>query len=169
MHAFPPDALTIVRRYRTCELTTLNKDGSPITWPVCARLLDDGRFFMTTSIGMPQKAFNIRRNPKISLLFSEPRGSGVQQPGAVLVQANATADDRIVTDPSGIPELEDYLVEQIFSRQPAGAFWGTWLGRKIIPAYYMRILIYATPTRIRYWKTRDCSVAPQDVEVQHVG
>ncbi len=29
---------------------------------------------------MPQKAFNIRRNPKVSLLFSEPMGSGIAQP-----------------------------------------------------------------------------------------
>ena len=42
---------------------------------------------MTTSIGLPQKAFNIRRNPQVSLSFSEPTGSGVAKPGAVLDHA----------------------------------------------------------------------------------
>ena len=46
---------------------------------------------------MPQKAFNIRRNPKVSMLFSEPTGSGIDVPGAVLVQGDATAYDRIPT------------------------------------------------------------------------
>lgn len=55
MPAYPPAALAIMRRYRTCELATLNKDRSPITGPVNPRLLDDGRFLITSSIGLPQK------------------------------------------------------------------------------------------------------------------
>jgi hypothetical protein len=166
--AVPDPVLAILRDYRTCELTTLSKGGAPITWPVCARLLEDGRFLLTTSIGMPQKAFNIRRNPKVSLLFSEPTGSGVEQPGVVLVQGDATAEDRIVTDMSERPELEAYFVENIFSRQPAGKFMNSWLGRRIFYPYYMRILIYVTPRRIRYWPTRELSDPPQEVEVPEV-
>ena len=169
MTAIPPTAFEILRRYRTCELTTLSKDGSPVTWPLCARLLDDGRFLLTTSIGLPQKAFNIRRNPKVSLLFSEPRGSGVREPGAVLVQGRATAEDKIISDPSTVPELATYFVENIFARQPAGKMWSSWIGKRIAGSYYMRILIYVTPSRIRYWPTRDFSSAPIELEVQHVG
>ena len=54
---------------------------------------------------MPQKAFNIRRNPKVSMLFFEPTDSGIDVPGAVLVQGQATADDRIVADVSSDPEV----------------------------------------------------------------
>ena len=50
-------------------------------WPVTPRLLDDGRFLLTTSIGLPQKAFNIRRNPKVAMLFSEPTGSRMTEAG----------------------------------------------------------------------------------------
>jgi hypothetical protein len=166
---YPPAALAIVRRYRTSELSTLAKDGTPITWPLCARLLDDGRYLATTSIGLPQKAYNIRRNPKVSLLFSEPKASGVAAPGAVLIQGNATAEDRIVTDMSSTPELGDYFVENIFARQPQGKMWSGWMGRMMMKPYYMRILIYVTPTRIRYWPSRDFSAAPQEIEVAHVG
>jgi hypothetical protein len=162
-------ALDIVKRYRTCELTTIGRNGTPDTWPLCARLLDDGRFLLTTSIGLPQKAFNIRRNPKVSLLFSEPRGSGVIAPGAVLIQGTATAEDRIVSDPSNVPELESYLVENIFARQPAGKMWSSWIGRRMMWPYYMRILIYVTPTRVAHWPDRDFAAAPQTIEVSHVG
>jgi hypothetical protein len=124
---------------------------------------------LTTSIGLPQKAFNIRKNSKVSLLFSEPRASGVKQPGAVLVQGNATAEDKIVSDPSSVPELATYFVENIFARQPAGKMWSSWFGKLIMGPYYMRILIYVTPTSFRYWPTRDFSVAPELLEVSHVG
>ncbi len=59
-------ALAIVRGYRTCEFTTVSRDGMPQTWPVSALLLNDARILVSTSIGFPQKAFNIRRNPKVS-------------------------------------------------------------------------------------------------------
>jgi hypothetical protein len=101
----PTTYLDIIEKYFTCEFTTLSRNGSPVTWPVSPRLLADGRFLLTTSIGMPQKAFNIRRNPKVSMLFSEPTGSGVAEPGAVLIQGDATAEDRIVTDVASDPDL----------------------------------------------------------------
>lgn len=169
MSSIPPDALAILRRYRTCEFSTLAKGGTPITWPVCARFLDDGRFLLTTSIALPQKALNIRRDPRVSLLFSEPRASGVGRPGAVLVQGDATAEDRIVTDMAETPDLERYFVENIFARQPAGKLWSSLMGRWMIPAYYMRILVYVTPRRMRYWPTRDFAAAPQEIEVSNVG
>ncbi len=175
MQTLPDDALAIVRRYRTCELSTLGKDGTPQTWPLCARLLDDGRFLLTTSIGLPAKVFNLRRNPKVSLLFSEPKASGVTQPGAVLVQGDATAEDRIVSDPASIPELRQYFVENIFARQPAGKMMSSWIGRRLMWPYYLRLLLYVTPKRILWWPTRDFSQAPRVIldrattEVAHVG
>jgi hypothetical protein len=159
--------LDIIENYFTCEFTTLSSKGSPVTWPVSPRLLADGRFLLTTSIGLPQKAFNIRRNPKVSMLFSEPTGSGVAEPGAVLIQGDATAEDRIVTDVSSDPDLAA-LMETVFTRQPAGAFWSTWAGRRLMWPYYMRILIYVTPHRALYWPTRDFTMPPQKLNVSEV-
>lgn len=164
-------ALDIIDRYFTCEFTTLSRDGTPATWPVSPRLLADGRFLLTTSIGMPQKAFNIRRNPKVSMLFSEPTGSGVAQPGAVLIQGEATAEDRIVTDVASDPDLEA-LMETVSRRQPAGAFWSTWLGRRLGWPYYIRLLIYVTPRHVLYWPDRDFTKEPEKLdpsEVRRVG
>jgi hypothetical protein len=159
--------MDIIEGYFTCEFTTLARDGSPVTWPVSPRLLADGRFLTTTSIGMPQKAFNIRRNPKVSMLFSEPTGSGVAEPGAVLVQGDATAEDRIVTDVSVDSDLEA-LSATVMGRQPAGAFWSSWLGKRVLPAYYQRILIYVTPRRALFWPTRDISAAPEELDLNEV-
>lgn len=160
-------ALDIIDRYFTCEFTTVARDGSPVTWPVSPRLLSDGRFLLGTSIGMPQKAFNIRRNPKVSMLFSEPTGSGVARPGAVLIQGDATAEDRIGTDAMSDPDLAA-LLETVFRRQPAGAFWSTWLGRRVGWPYYMRILIHVTPRRALFWPTRDFASPPEELDVNEV-
>jgi hypothetical protein len=163
--------MDVIDNYFTCEFTTFSRDGSPVTWPVTPRLLSDGRFLLTTSIGLPQKAFNIRRNPKVSMLFSEPTGSGVAEPGAVLIQGDATADDRIVTDVSSDKELEA-LLNTLAIRQPAGALWSSWLGKRMWWSYYMRILIYVTPRRALFWPTRDFTSSPEELdlgEVRRVG
>ncbi len=138
-----------------------------MTWPVSPRLLADGRFLLTTSIGMPQKAFNVRRNPKVSLLYSEPTGSRVTAPGAVLIQGDATAEDRIVTDMSSDKDLTAFM-ETISGRQPAGAFWSTWFGRRLMWPYYIRLLIYVTPRRVLFWPTRDFTSPPEELEVAEV-
>ena len=160
-------ALDIIDSYFTCEFTTLSRDGSPQTWPVSPRLLTDGRLLITTSIGLPQKALNVRRNPKVSLLFSEPTGSGIQHPGAVLVQGDATSEDRIVTDPLSDPEFAA-LAETVSTRQPAGALWTTWLGRRLWWSYYMRLLIHVTPRRALFWPTRDFTSSPEELDLSEV-
>lgn len=160
-------AVEIIDRYFTCEFTTFSRDGSPQTWPVSPRLLSDGRLLLTTSIGMPQKAFNIRRNPKVSLLFSEPTGSGIAEPGAVLIAGDAIAEDRIEADMSSDPDLAA-LMETVMRRQPAGAFWSTWVGKRLMWPYYLRILIYVTPRRAVYWPTRNFAQPPEELELSEV-
>lgn len=161
------DAIAIIREYRTCEFTTVSRDGSPRTWPVSPLLLEDGRFLIATNIGLPQKALNVRRNPKVSLLFSEPTGSCITEPGAVLIQGDAIAEDRIVTDISSEPDLAA-LAETVFARQPAASFMTTWLGRRLLPYYYVRILIHVTPRRGYFWPTRDFASAPQQIGLKEL-
>jgi hypothetical protein len=159
--------LDIINDYFTCEFTTLSRDGSPVTWPVSPRLMPDGRFLAGTSIGLPQKAFNIRRNPKVGMLFSEPKGSGIAEPGAVLIQGEATAEDRVVTDMLSNPDLAKAL-ETVMSRQPAGALWSSRIGRRLWWSYYMRIVIYVTPRRALFWPSRDFTTSPEELDLSQV-
>ena len=164
----PVEVESVIREFRVCEFSTMAKDGTPITWPLAARYQpDQGRFLLTTSIGLPQKAFNIRRNSRVSLLFSDPTGSGLENPPSVLIQGQATAPDEIVTAVDGI---EDYWRESIFSRQPSSEMIsGNGLMRKLMDWYYMRILISVTPTVLFWWPKSDFTQPAQQVEVAHVG
>src|SRR4051812_26941125 len=93
-----PDVMAVLERYRTCEFATLGKDGVPIAWPTATLYRPDGTFLITTSIALPQKAYNIRRDGRVALLFSEPTASGLAGAPQVLVRGTAACPDEIVTD-----------------------------------------------------------------------
>lgn len=164
----PANVAAVFNEFRTCELTTLAKDGTPVTWPIEPFYLPErGQFLITTSIGMPQKAFNIRRDPRVSLLFSTPTGSGLVNPPRVLVQGNATVSEEVIT------AFKDDLQEVgvlAFERQPAGELYSRYaLLRYLFDWYYMRLLIYVTPRHIQWWESGDQNQLPQTMEVNHVG
>src|SRR5919106_1401279 len=90
----PVEVLETFREFRTAEMSTISRRGEPVTWPVASRF-DDGtaRFLVTTSIGLPTKAINLRRNPRVGLFFSDPTGSGLDAPAAVMVQGLANVGE----------------------------------------------------------------------------
>jgi hypothetical protein len=127
---------------------------------------DKKRFLFTTSIGLPQKAFNIRRNPKVSLLFSDPTGSGLVDPPAVLVQGTAEAPDELVTEDTEFDEL----ARLVFRRQPAGELYSSNpVMRCLFDWYYMRLGITVTPSRILWWDRGDFVLEPRELSDEHVG
>jgi hypothetical protein len=161
----PPEVEGVFREFRTCEFSTLARDGTPITWPLVTLWRPEEReFVLTTSIGMPQKAFNIRRDPRVSLLFSDPTASGLRRPPAVLVQGEAEAPDEIRTSPNHLRKYWTRLLEI----QPAGKAYGANRPmRYLMDWYYMRLYIHVRPRRILFWPEGDFTRAP--LEVDRVG
>src|SRR3954449_9975076 len=99
----PEEVEEVFRRFFTCELSTLSRDGTPVTWPVGALWHPDRQcFLISTSVGLPQKALNIRRDPRISMLFSDRTGSGLTDPAAILIQGRAEAPDVVRTSLAGV-------------------------------------------------------------------
>ena len=140
------DLKSVVAAYRTCEFLTVSRDGTPIAWPTISVRQPDGTFLISTSIGLPQKAFNVRRNPAVALLFSDPTASGLVGAPAVLVQGTASCPDEIVTSVLRAPEL--WL--RIFDRQPSSRTnHSNAISRRLMDFYYMRLLITITPTSVR--------------------
>lgn len=163
----PSELETVFREFRTGEFSTLAKDGTPITWPTTPFYRpEQGHFLITTSIGLPQKAFNVRRNPRVSLSFSDSTASGLIDPPAVLVQGDAEVSDEIKTWTAELDEFARIL----FHRQPAGEMYSSnSLLRYLFDWYYMRLFIYVTPRRILWWEHGDFSRVPHEMEVSHVG
>lgn len=153
-----PDEVTdVLHHFRTAELTTIGRDGTPATWPITVvHHPDRCEFLGATSIGLSQKAVNIRRNPRVSLLFSEPRASGLDNPPAVLVQGDAVAEE--VTTLEGIEDVW----AKIYRFQPAARVtsWGPVMKELMGKWYFVRIPLRIRPTRILWWPGRDFSLEP---------
>ena len=162
----PSEVEAVFQTFRTCEFATLARDGTPIVWPTAPLYRPEtGQFVITASIGMPQKAINARRQPQVSLLFSNPTGSGLSQPPSVLVQGDATVPDQVVTWNEDLAALCQILgqrqpASRVFSRNP--------LTRWLMDWYYMRLLIYVTPRAIRWWPDGDFSRPAQEWEAPDV-
>lgn len=144
--AAPSDLRTLVDDYRTCELATLTRRGLPMAWPT-APLVEagTGRITITTSIALPQKAYNVRRDPRVAVLFSDPTGSGRRDLPQVLVRGTAVCPDEIRTSPTG---LEEYW-SRLYERQPSsGDGSGNAVSRRLMDWYHFRLVITVTPTSV---------------------
>jgi hypothetical protein len=157
----PPDVLAVLDQFRTCELTTIGKDGTPTTWPAFPFYRPaQGVFLFSTSVGLPQKAYNIRRNPKVALLFSDPTASGLVAPPTVLVQGDAECPDELVQEFEGLDEY----ARRAFERQPFSRHYGADpISRRLFGWYYLRLLIQVVPRRVRWWPHGDGSQPAEEV------
>ena len=81
-----PVISSALRQYYTCEMTTVNRQGQPVTWPGLQYYDEEaGQILLTVSIAFPVKALNGRHHPQVCLLYSDPTGSGLEQTPAVLI------------------------------------------------------------------------------------
>lgn len=153
------------REFRTAEMTTLSRDGRPLTWPIFPFFRPDrGIFQVTTSVGLPQKAFNVRRNSRVAMLFSDPTGTGLDHQPAVLVQGDATCPDQIHTDVVGYEED----VRRGYRFQPKARIYGSDpISRRLVGWYFMRLVIDVVPYTIRWWPEGDFARTPTTLEASH--
>lgn len=86
----PPEVDEALGAIYICEFTTVNTKGQPMTWPAVPYYnMEAGHLVIAVSVAFPVKAYNARKHPQVSMLFSEPTGCGLVDPPAVLVQGDA--------------------------------------------------------------------------------
>ncbi|MCL4448532.1 MAG: pyridoxamine 5'-phosphate oxidase family protein [Actinobacteria bacterium] len=154
------NVLEVLKEFRCCEFSTVSRSGTPVTWPTVTLYQPDrssqskeqkDQFTVTTSISWPQKAFNIRRSPNVSLFFSDPTAAGLYNPPFVLVEGSAKVDDAIQSDTVG---LEQYW-KLLYKRQPVSKLWSTLPFQPFMDWYYMRLVIHVSPSKITWWQGKD--------------
>lgn len=166
--ATPADLSPAVRAalagYFTCEFATVNRHGEAIAWPAVPYVDPvDGHVTCAVSIAYPVKAYNARRHPQVSLLFSDPTGSGLEDPPAVLVQGTAMVEEVLDYPPDIIG-----LFRTVARRQPDSArFTGNRIVRGLFVWYlFQRIALRVTPERVTVWPHRVFSGEPRVYEVR---
>jgi general stress protein 26 len=158
--ALPDEVERVLSGFLCCELATIASDGTPIAWPAVAlHLPERSRFVLSTSIGFSAKAANIRRDPRVSLLFSDPTGSGLDAPPTVLMRGTATVAEGVRTwgDDLGahwrrVVSLQP--VSRYFSGSPPARWFMDW--------YFMRLVITVEPHELLWWPGGDTSRAPRE-------
>jgi Pyridoxamine 5'-phosphate oxidase len=152
----PQEVRDAFERFITCEFTTVDAAKQPITWPVTPYYRQgDPTIDITTGLGYPKKADDARSHPRISLLFSDPTGSGMESRLKVLVQGTAIVDD------ADLKANADRYISESGEKLPAT--------RKMHPPkplrgmlnwYYARLYIKVRPERVFLWPEGDLAEEP---------
>jgi Pyridoxamine 5'-phosphate oxidase len=155
--SLPPEIQAVFDRFVTTEYTTLDAAGQPITWPVTPYYSPgDGCIDVTTGLGYPKKADDAQANPKVSLLFSDPTGSGLERPPMVLVQGTADVDDRDLD-----ANRERYARESVAKLPATKDMHPPAFLQRFLAWYYTRIYVHVRPERIYVWPECDASREPE--------
>jgi hypothetical protein len=155
--SLPLEIQQVFERFITTEFTTVDAAGRPICWPLTPYYVrGDTCIDVTTALGYPKKAEDARANPKVSLLFSDPTGSGMDPAPQVLVQGTADVDAR---------DLEANRVR--YTRESAEKLPGS---KHLLPPkplqrlfsfYFTRLYIHVRPERVYVWPDGDPTREPQ--------
>jgi hypothetical protein len=155
--SLPQEVQRTFEQFVTTEYTTVARSGQPITWPVTPYYgAGDPHIDITTGLGYPKKANDARQDPHVSLLFSDPTGSRLERPAAVLVQGMAEVDDR------DLKRNRDRYYREMQEKLPA--LKGTLppkFAQGFLDWYFTRIYVHVRPERVYVWEEGDFAREPQ--------
>jgi hypothetical protein len=153
----PEIVQSVFDRFVTTEYTTIDAHGQPITWPLIPYYgPGDEHIDVTTGLGYPKKADDAARNPYVSLLFSDPTGSGLPGAPMVLVQGMAEVDDRDLE-----ANRDRYWSESAVKLPATKAMHPPAFVRKSLAWYYTRIYVHVRPERVYVWPDGDPRLEPE--------
>lgn len=155
--SLPTDVQAVFDRFITTELTTVDRSGQPITWPVTPYYSPgEPCIDVCTGLGYPKKANDARANPLVALLFSDPTGSRLEQPPTVLVQGSAEVDDEDLE-----ANRERYARESVEKLPGIAELTPPAPVRRMLDWYYARIYIHVRPERVYVWPSGDTDAEPR--------
>jgi hypothetical protein len=155
--SLPESVCAVFDRFITTEYTTIDRRGQPITWPVTPyHHREEGCIDVTTGLGYPKKAYDARANPKVALLFSDPTGSGVDDPPMVLVQGTAAMDDHDLE-----ANRERYWNESLEKLPATKSMHPPKFLQGMLAWYYTRVYVHVRPERVYLWPKGDVTAEPE--------
>ena len=146
--SLPQDVQQVFDRFITTEYTTVDRRGQPITWPVTPYYTPGAATIdVTTGLGYPKKADDAAANPKVALLFSEPKGCGLDQAPMVLVQGTAHVDDADLD-----ANRERYARESAEKLPATKDMMPPAPLQRMFGWYFTRIYVKVRPERVWVWR-----------------
>ena len=155
--SLPDDVQAVFDRFITTELTTVTRDGQPITWPVTPYYRPGEPCIDVTTGDRATRRRPTTRGPTRWWRCSSPTrpGAGLAEPPMVLVQGTAEVDDRDLEANRARYERESpRSSRRCAAWQPPDAL------RRFMAWYYMRIYIHVRPERVYVWPRGDLAAEP---------
>jgi hypothetical protein len=152
----PPSFIEVLDHFRSSEFATFTKKGQMSVVPVIP-LFDPAQqtVLTTTAVGIPQKAYNVRRNPRVSMLLSEPFCSGLTNPPAILMQGFASISEDL--EAKRLRKFEAILREKV----PGQDYLVNPIMKNLMAWYFIRLFIDMVPYRLVLWPNGDFKSIPQ--------
>jgi hypothetical protein len=152
----PQDVQQVFDRFITTEFTTVDSRGQPIVWPVTPYYRPgEPTIDITTGVGYPKKAQDAQRNPRVSMLFSDPTGCGLEEAPMVLVQGPAEVDDDDLN-----ANRERYRRESLEKLPGVKKMLPPKVVEGLFSWYFERIYVKVRPERVFVWQRGDPTVDP---------
>ena len=151
----PQELVPIMINNLVCEYSSLKKHGTPITMPLIPFPGEDGRTIdINTGLTYPSKAERARNNPRVCLLYSEPKGTAIENPPTILVYGHATVHDSDLQKNTDRYVQSALTLTQMFRIMPRFIF-------RQLNGYLARIWISVTPLKVLWWPEGDTEKTPQ--------
>jgi hypothetical protein len=153
----PPEVERLLDAALVAELTVVDANGTPITYPLIP-LYDGRRVFMTSAVLFSKKLRHLKANPKVAVALTDPVGVRAEP----FARATVIGDARVVEDDlhSGWEEL----LPLWRSKEPV---IDTFLKKRFgIPLFFERSVIEITPRRTLFWPEGRTDEAPVVTELE---
>ena len=155
MSTLPEPVEELLEAALVWELTVVNEQGRPITYPLIP-LYDGDRVYLTSSVLFSRKLEHVRGNPRVSLSLTDPVALGGRTDRATI-----QGDARVIEeDPHGGWERLLPIWER---KEPAIV---AFLKQRVaLPLFFERALIEITPRRVLYWPDGEAGREPLVTDV----
>ncbi len=139
----PSDLARIFDRFIVTEYAYFTPKGEPLCWPVTPYWnAETDTISIATGLAYPSKADYAKRNPKVAVLFSAAKGSGMSDRTHILVQGDATVRDE------NIQENTDRYVSEMRRKFPQARLALNPLTVRLLDFYLPRLWVDIDPVRI---------------------
>jgi general stress protein 26 len=155
MATLPEPVERLLETALVAELTVVNPDGRPITYPLIP-LYDGQKVYLTSSTLFSRKLEHIKANARVSVSITDPVAVGGRTDRATI-----QGDARVIEeDPHGGWERLLPIWEK---KEPSIVYFLK--SRIALPLFFERALIQVTPRRALYWSDGSAATAPEVTEI----